>query len=244
MLVSPFGIRQDWGAALEVCGHHNAAIIVDSAAGLGVSRTPGRARADMFEVFSLHATKPFGIGEGGVVFCARSREPTVRSALNFAFSTDGESQSPPWGINGKMSEFHAAVGLTQINRVDDAISARIRFVERYRNELSQHPVLCPEDAHSAPWQFYPVLMPSADAAKRFIDLAAMNGVEIRRYYRPALSQWPGTERFEACCIAEDLAERLCVLPVRTSSESVEATEITQTVLDAMEQALAFVEKCN
>lgn len=238
MLVSPFGIHQDWQCALEVCRRYNAAVFVDSASGLGVARSLNCARDNVFEVFSLHATKPFAIGEGGVIFCARVREDAVRAALNFGLSRSGESEPRSWGINGKMSEFHAAVGLVQIQRIDDIVSNRIRFVEKYRLTLAQHPsVAHPERLHSAPWQFYPVLMPRRDAAESLIEYAGARGVEVRRYYRPSLSRWHGTDCFAACPVSEELSERVCALPVRSISAENEGSEIIDVVSSAVRAAL-------
>jgi hypothetical protein len=81
------------------------------------------------------------------------------------------------------------------------------------------------------------LLPSAKAAERFIETAAAAGVELRRCYRPSLSCWPETRCFEACPIAEDFADRLCVLPVRAVTADSETVQIVDLVLDALDRAL-------
>jgi hypothetical protein len=81
------------------------------------------------------------------------------------------------------------------------------------------------------------LLPSVTAAERFIKTAAAAGVELRRYYRPSLSRWPDTRCFEACPVAEDLADRMCVLPVRALAADPETNKIVDLVLDALERAL-------
>jgi dTDP-4-amino-4,6-dideoxygalactose transaminase len=81
------------------------------------------------------------------------------------------------------------------------------------------------------------LLPSVAAAERFVETTAAAGVEIRRYYRPSLSRWPETRCFETCPVAEDLADRMCVLPIRALDSGSEAEQIADLVLDALNRAL-------
>jgi dTDP-4-amino-4,6-dideoxygalactose transaminase len=237
MLVTPFGMQRRWEAQLEICRKRGAAVVIDNAAGLGGPRTT--ASEDVFEVFSLHATKPFAVGEGGVIFANRRHDAALRSVLNFALDSHAKPEGPGWGFNGKMSEFHAAVGLAQLARFDDIVVRRRAFAAIYRDRLARHPELvCAQDMDCAPWQCFPVLLPSRAAAERFIETAATAGVEIRRYYRPSLSLWPGVRCVEACPVAEDLAERMCVLPVRALPADGERDEMIALVLGAVERSLA------
>jgi dTDP-4-amino-4,6-dideoxygalactose transaminase len=238
MLVTPFGIGRNWRPELEICRTHGAAVVIDNASGLGGPRPSEGYGADVFEVFSMHATKPFAIGEGGAIFAHRGHDSALRSALNFALNSHAEPGGPVWGFNGKMSEFHAAVGIAQLNRFRDIVSRRQAFAAIYRDRLAPYPrVVCPQDMKCAPWQFFPVLLPSVAVAERFIETAAAAGVEIRRYYRPSLSRWPQTRCFKGCPVAEDLADRMCVLPVRALDSGSEAEQIVELVLDVLDRVL-------
>ncbi len=238
MLVAPFGMRRDWQSALAVCRERGVAVVIDNASGLGGTRTSKGFGADVFEVFSMHATKPLGVGEGGVIFAHNSHDAALRSVLNFALNSHAQAHGPTWGFNGKMSEFHAAVALAQLNRIGDIVPRRQAFTAAYRDRLARYSnVICPQDVRCAPWQSFPVLLPTAAAAECFIATAAAAGVEIRRYYRPSLSRWPQTRCFEACPVAEDLADRMCVLPVRAAKADDEADPLVDLVLDALHQAL-------
>ncbi len=138
-----------------------------------------------------------------------------------------------------MSEFHAAIGIVQLNRIGHIISRRQAFAAIYRDRLAHYPeVVCPQDVTCAPWQCFPVLLPGVIAAERFTETAAAAGVELRRYYRPSLSRWPETRCFRSCPVAEDQADRMCVLPVRALTGDPEGTEIAELVLDAIDRALA------
>jgi dTDP-4-amino-4,6-dideoxygalactose transaminase len=239
MLVAPFGMRSAWEAELAICRKRGVAVVIDNASGLGGPRPPKGLGEDVFEVFSMHATKPFAVGEGGAIFAHRSHDAALRSALNFALDSYVKPEGPAWGFNGKMSEFHAAVGIAQLKRYREIVRRRQAFAANYRDRLAHRvEIVCPQDINCAPWQFFPVLLPNVMAAERFIEIAAAAGVEIRRYYRPSLSRWPETRCFEACPVAEDLADRMCVLPVRAVTTGPETEQIADLVFDALDRALS------
>jgi dTDP-4-amino-4,6-dideoxygalactose transaminase len=239
MLVAPFGIANNWEAELAICRKRGVAVIIDNASGLGGPRGSNGFGENVFEVFSMHATKPFAVGEGGAIFAHRSHDRALRSALNFALNSHTEPGGPTWGFNGKMSEFHAAIGIAQLSRFRTVVSRRRAFAALYRDRLARYPELVfPQDMNTAPWQFFPVLLPRISTAEQFIEAAAAASVEIRRYYRPSLSHWPKTRCFEPCPVAEGLAERMCVLPVRALDPSSEAKQVVELVLDALGRVLS------
>jgi dTDP-4-amino-4,6-dideoxygalactose transaminase len=238
MLVAPFGIRRNWEAELTICRARGAAVILDNASGLGGPRPAQGLGEEVFEVFSMHATKPFGVGEGGVIFAHSAHDAALRAALNFALDSYAKLGGPAWGFNGKMSEFHAAIGIVQLSRIGDIVNRRQAFAAIYRDRLAHYPdLVCPRDITCAPWQFFPVLLPSAAAAERFIETAASAGIEIGRYYRPSLSRWRETRCFAACPVAESLTERMCVLPVRALVPGSETEQLADVVLDALDRSL-------
>lgn len=238
ILVAPFGIWQDFSAHVDVCRQHGASVIIDNAAGLGVTRISLQRTPDVFEVFSLHATKPLGVGEGGLVFCHQSSATRVRSALNFALTTQNDACGPTWGFNGKLSELHAAVGLAQIRRRDRIIPQRQQFVAEYISLFDgMADFIAPQDPSCAPWQVYPIAMPNAQIADVAQAKAADLGVEFRRYYRPSLSKWRGLKTNGACPVSESLSSRMLALPVRSGTVATTAAGLIEKVQHAIMTAL-------
>ncbi|MEJ1161792.1 DegT/DnrJ/EryC1/StrS family aminotransferase [Prosthecomicrobium sp. N25] len=237
MLVAPFGLERDVSEAFRLCRDRGATVVIDNAAGFGTPRRAAERHPGAFEVFSLHATKPLGIGEGGLVFGPRSHEAALRSALNF-----GKSESTPlgyegWGFNGKMSELQAAVGVAQFARRKDILARRQAFASLYVEALAGLPLVHPTDPASSPWQFFPVLLPDAATAERFVAAAADGGVEIRRYYRPSLSRLVEADGATPCPVAEDLADRMCVLPVRSQTSADLSRDIVRTTTAILARSL-------
>jgi dTDP-4-amino-4,6-dideoxygalactose transaminase len=234
MLVSPFGLPQDFSEHLAICERHGRAVVIDNAAGLGGVRPNRRAHPNVAEVFSMHATKPFGIGEGAMIFAHPRLEEPLRAALNFSLNAPCRPDLPPWGFNGKMSELHAGVGLAQAERFPSRIVGRRAFAARYIAELAEvRGIQIVADSQSAPWQVFPVLLPDGRARERAISYALEHGLEIRRYYHPSLSRWPQIRAAEPCPVSESLADRMCALPIRADFVTAEADQIVKIAVDAV-----------
>jgi len=232
VVLHPFGMRSDFSAHAKLAGERDALLVIDNAAGLGAKRACLEADAHCYEACSLHVTKPFAVGEGGVIFAHRSREDDLRRALNFGLPPQGPAELRGWGLNGKLSEMHAAVGLAVAEGFPARLVRRRSLVARYIATVAKcSAVVCCTDPEAAPWQFFPLLLPGAEAAERFGAAAAARGMETRRYYVPALSSLSDVERLGPCPVAEDLATRICCLPVYADATPAEITELT-AVLDA------------
>lgn len=236
VLLAPFGIRSDFSEHIEIARSHSAEVVIDNAAGLGLRRRNVEADVAVSEVYSFHATKVFGIGEGGMIFSNQANERAVRSALNFGlpdFEVDG---GPRWGINGKLSEVHAAIGLAALKTLDERLSARQALAKRYIDVLDHNDrlrlALSPD---ASCWQIFPVLLPTAVSASKAIAEAASHGMEARNYYRPALSR---LLRSQDCPYAEDLAERTVCFPIYSRLTDEEATSMTAVVEKSVKSALS------
>ena len=90
-------------------------VVIDGAASFeAISREPRRLLSELPVALSFHATKAFATGEGGCVITTNARlAASVTRSLNFGFYEDRECRSA--STNGKMSEYHAAVGLAELD---------------------------------------------------------------------------------------------------------------------------------
>lgn len=199
--VATFGMALDapaWDAFVEVTG---LPVVFDAAAALVRQPMPDRCAA----VFSLHATKPLGVGEGGLV-ASRDADlvARVRRLSNFGF--DNDLVARPAG-NSKLSEFHAAVGLAQLSRVGQV---RGRLAARHQDYLARLPAFLRPVAEASA-----MVVAVPDSARRIADALAGEGIETRRWYQPDLTRHPafdGCARAGALPVTTDLADRLIGLP--------------------------------
>ena len=209
-------------------------MIVDNAAGLG--GRPVRHGA-AYEVYSLHATKPFAVGEGGAIRTCATRAAGLRAALNFGLPWDGGATGR-WGINGKMPDVSAAIGLAVLADYDAVIVERrqqaasyIALLDRF-GDIAFHRRL-----DDAPWQVFPCLLPSAAATARFVEDAARQGLEVRRYYRPSLDEWGGIRSAGDCPVSRMLAGRMGCLPIYTRPATREIDDVHRIIEACLTRSL-------
>lgn len=179
--------RDTWSANeahLPVCAFGapvSGGHLIDAAAAWGNQVTGNR-------VYSLHATKTFGIGEGGLVCGNPGLLDYVRHARNFGLK-DGLIQYPG-GTNAKLSEYHAAVGLAQLKRLPAIVKKRQALEARYRQNLEG--VVEMQKRPIGSYAIFPVLVPERERVAR--ELAAYD-IETRSWYCPTLDQHPTTAKF-------------------------------------------------
>ena len=227
---APEPVRRRWEVA---CRAARVPLLVDSAAAFGARTESGAAvgRQGDIEVVSFHATKPFAIGEGGAVFTddAQRAERVVR-AVNFGLDAE-RSCGLRRGLNGKMSELHAAVGLAVLDTFPAALAARRLAAERLRAEIGGA-VSWQQGCERGAWQFVPVAFPDSERRRACVERAA-GRVEVRGYYQPLHLM----EAFAGCDVAsgglgqtEALAARMLCLPMAGDLTDAELARIAAVVL--------------
>ena len=216
----------------EFCAGTGIPVLVDAAGAFG-NQMPGERIA---LAFSLHATKAFGIGEGGLVV---SREDAlieqVRQLCNFGI--DSSSGLAPFaGTNAKMSEFHAAVGLASLNRWAARRRMREALHRRYCSELIRS---CPgitmqTRPSDGSYTILQVLLPTlADRDDVAYHLAIQN-IETRAWYLPLLPQHPAYAGVGKCEIpvARELAPRMLGLPFHLDLSEEDISRVCTSLADA------------
>lgn len=193
-------------AELEaIAREHGLALIYDAAPSLGVT-VRGKSIAAYGDVgaFSFHATKVFSTLEGGCVV-ARSAEriDVIKRMRNFGFKSEDEVEQT--GVNGKMDEVRAAIGLAALGRLDAAIQARKRVVTRYLDAFREIPpddLVVRREIYQDPevrlnYAYFPILIPGRKGFNRDVLHASLRaaGIEARKYYYPAVTDIPRYARF-------------------------------------------------
>ena len=210
-----YGLACDDQALSALCREHHAALIYDAAHAFG-STYQGHSLLDFgdYSICSFHATKLFHTVEGGCVV-AHSEQAREKLTLARAFGHRGDTHYT-LGINAKMSELHAAMGLCLLPRIATEIAQRRALHAVYDEALAGVPLLRPRSAAGLDWNYayYPVLLPDGAALKRvFASLAAEN-IHPRRYFYPALTTLPYVQQWQRPCpVAEDVARRMLCLPL-------------------------------
>jgi len=125
LVVSPFGAPLELLGFEVDCSKYGFDILCDCAAGFESFK-----KVDFHTMISLHATKTFGIGEGGLLLSpSEDLIANARGYINFGFH--GSRQSSQLGVNGKLSEFHAAIGLAALDLWESSKNSYYQKAKKY-----------------------------------------------------------------------------------------------------------------
>jgi dTDP-4-amino-4,6-dideoxygalactose transaminase len=198
-------------------------VIYDAAHAFGVECHCGSVlqHGDL-SVLSFHATKVFTTFEGGAIVCPDEKtRQRINYLKNFGFADEVTVVAP--GINGKMSEFNAALGLLQLKGVDAALAQRKAIDERYRAGLADvSGISCVQMAGEtrSNYAYFPILVQpdyplSRDSLyQKFRD----NDIYVRRYFYPLISEFPMYRGLPSAShtnlpVAAKLAQQVLCLPI-------------------------------
>lgn len=196
-------------------------IVVDAAASFGTRGPQGQFGKGFggAVVFSFHATKTFGIGEGGLVYSNdASLVNQVRRLSNFGFSE--ERVSVAMGLNAKLSEYAAAVGLATLDVFRNKISARQKIHGWYVETLQDSGLFdlgweIQASEGSVPSQFMTVLCPEGASGAESAARLSRAGIDSRTYFSPSCHQ---QDQFRdagrtSMAVTENIARRVLSLPL-------------------------------
>jgi dTDP-4-amino-4,6-dideoxygalactose transaminase len=177
----------------DLCAAHDVPLLIDSAPGFGARDETGQPLGGLgdTEIFSFHATKPFAIGEGGLIATADGDlAARVSRMVNFGLEP-GTRISTDIGMNAKMSELHAAAGLAMLDRIDAVVARRQANAARLRDAIGPDlHLLHQAGAERSTWQIFHVLCPTPAMRDRVVTLAPEHGIEVRTMHDPALHTHP------------------------------------------------------
>lgn len=217
-----FGFINDHSALVEMCKSLDIPVVTDAAASFPAQENSWSFRSlSNYEVFSLHATKVFGIGEGGLVVGGSDDIAGVKERANFGLDGLG-SLSYTDGLNAKADEFTAARALARYPEYAHDVRARQEFVKLYKRSFEGDArVQILADTELTIYSYFPVIFSSEE------DLLAFQNVLkpyllTRRYYFPTIqSGYKGDVELAAGSsleTSESIATRILCLPVYVAFE--------------------------
>jgi dTDP-4-amino-4,6-dideoxygalactose transaminase len=216
LAVAPYGMLPDTAALAALQAETGIPVVVDAAAAFeSLLDAPGALTPALPLAISLHATKGFSTAEGGAVLWPnRAAQARVVQIANFGFRKSREAETV--GLNGKLSEYHAAVGLAMLDgltqRRNEQMAVTLRYVvlageRRLPGRLHLPPRVSPAYA----------LFEADDPATCRRAEAALHaqGIETRRWYGRGVHRQPYFSRPAAARLpaTTDLCDRLLGLPM-------------------------------
>ena len=227
-----------------LCDSQGVALIDDSCEALGARYKGERIGSHgPSAVFAFYPNKQITTGEGGMVTTHSEREWLLLRSLR----NQGRADSGGWleharlGFNYRMDDVSAAIGLGQLEKLDEILSARSAVAARYSALLSSVPGLelpCEDDAeHERSWFVYVVALPAESTREDVIRTLAERGVQTARYLpcihlQPYMQQRFGY-RVGLCPVAEEMASRTLALPFHARLSADDQEYVVESLHEAL-----------
>jgi len=248
MPVHVYGHPCDVDAIDAIAKRHKLKLIYDAAHAFGVQCHCGSVlnHGDL-SVLSFHATKVFNTFEGGAIVSPNAATKRYIDKLkNFGF--ENEVSVTQTGINSKMNEFSAALGLLQLQQIDEQIEKRKAIDAAYREGLKNIPgIRChaPPAPQKSNYSYFPIFVEDEYplTRDRLYEKLKVNGINGRRYFYPLITEFAmykekGLQVTNGVGLpsAQRAAERVICLPIFADL----AKESTKQVVDLVrDEAIAI-----
>lgn len=198
----------------RIAKKHNLKVIYDAAHSFGVTyRDRSIFEYGDISICSFHATKLFHMGEGGAMF-SNDKELQNKMYYSHNFGHNGPLDFYGLGINGKVSELQAAMGLAVFPYINKILQERQKIVSFYNLNLDLSKLRTIKIRENTNWNFsyYPIIFESEEKLQMVQDELNKNQIFPRRYFYPSLN----TIQFckgNKMPISEDIAATILCLPL-------------------------------
>jgi perosamine synthetase len=244
LAVHIFGYPAEVAELEAVADRHGLAIIEDACEALGAEYRGRPVGSYGYPTaFAFYPNKQITTGEGGAVAVATEEDWTLLKSL----SNQGRSDSGEWlthshlGYNYRLDALSAALGLAQLERLDEILALRSEVAARYADLLAsvdgvEAPL--PDDAdHRRSWFVYVVLLAAGIDRDEVIARLASDGVASKPYLPSIHLQPYWRERFGTseglCPVAEDASARTLALPFHTALEAEDQERVAAALAGAV-----------
>jgi dTDP-4-amino-4,6-dideoxygalactose transaminase len=229
-----FGNPCDVEAIREIAERHQLKVVYDAAHCFGTTYQ-GRSILEWGDIstLSFHATKIFHTVEGGAV-ATSSPELLKRMAYMRNFGHDGPGAFNGVGINGKNSEFHAAMGICNLRQMNEVLRVRREQCELYDRLLHKLDVQQPKVQNGVSFNhaYYPIVLESEKLLLKVVAELERAKVQPRRYFYPSLNELEYVDGKGSCPVSEDISRRVLCLPVYHTLTEAEQRLIARIILRA------------
>jgi dTDP-4-amino-4,6-dideoxygalactose transaminase len=203
----------------RIAKNHNLHVIYDAAHCFGV-RYNGKSIFEYGDVAtcSFHATKLFHTGEGGATFC-QNADLRHRIFYSHNFGHNGPLDFYGLGINGKMSELQASMGLAVLPYINSILERRRYITMLYLEELANSRIKFMQLRKDTEWNYsyFPIVFESEIDLLNSLNALKQKGILPRRYFYPSLNTISYTNG-PSCPNSEEISSRILCLPLYAGLE--------------------------
>ncbi|MFI8380423.1 DegT/DnrJ/EryC1/StrS family aminotransferase [Leeuwenhoekiella sp. NPDC079379] len=214
---------------------HNLKVIYDAAHCFGVTYQ----NKSLFEygdvsTCSFHATKIFHTGEGGAAFCNSDDSLLHKMYYSHNFGHNGPTNFYGVGINAKISELQAAMGLSVLPYMEHIVDSRKGIVEQYRSQLDFSKLRAMKLRDNTVWNYsyYPIIFESEATLLRVQKELNKADIFPRRYFYPSLNTLDYVRSTEMK-VSEGIAECILCLPLYSGLKNNDVDKIIKLINDTL-----------
>lgn len=213
---------------------YNLKVIYDAAHAFGVTYN-GKSIFDYGDIStcSFHATKLFHTGEGGAMF---TKNEVLQHQLFYShnFGHNGSLAFHGLGINGKLSELQAAMGLAVLPHMETILIERKKVVDYYNQHLNFSKVQRLKIRENTNWNYsyYPVIFENEKQLLRIEKVLNENKIFPRRYFYPSLNTIDYIKK-QSMSISESIASRILCLPLYVGLPTAELKRIVTLLNESL-----------
>ena len=198
----------------EIADRYNLKVIYDAAHCFGVEyKKRSIFNYGDISTCSFHATKIFHTAEGGAIFTNNDKLHEKFLGLHNFGHLPADNYSG-LGINGKMSEVHAAIGLSVLPYFESIITERKEICNFYNQNLDFKNFYGLKIRKNTVWNysFYPIVFHSEDKLLKIKKKLESNMIMPRRYFFPSLTKLPYINQ-NSCSLSDSISKRVLCLPI-------------------------------
>ncbi len=226
-----YGNPCDVEALKEISDKYQIPIIYDAAHAFDLAHKDNSIlNYGDISTLSFHATKLFHTIEGGAIV---TNNDELAHKISYMRNFGHKSPETFWGvgINGKASEFNAAMGLCMLDHIPDIIADRRNIIEQYKNALQDTSIRTLNiRAHTTyNYAYFPIVFPTEEQLELALSTLQANDIFPRRYFYPALNTLDFVP-YQACPNAESLSKRVLCLPLYVGLKESQVNRICDIVL--------------
>lgn len=213
-----------------IASKHNLKVIYDGAHAFGV-KYKGKSILSYGDatILSFHATKLFHTIEGGAIIF-KNKEDYEKAKLMINFGMDDSSSIVELGINAKMNEFQAAMGLCVLDEIDRVIRKRGEIWQNYECSLSHSFQLQKRnDKSSNNYSYFPIICESVKKVEILIKSMNENLIYPRRYFFPSLNQLEYIKNKKEQPISQKISSCILCLPIYSEMDESDQEMIIHTL---------------
>jgi len=214
----------------NIAEKHNLKVIYDAAHAFAVKyRGESVLNHGDISILSFHATKLFHTIEGGaIIFKDKELYEKARRAINFGYF-EGEIRT--LGINAKMNEFQAVMGLCVLDEIDTIFRNRKRVFDQYSDLFTDSQISTLEWNENSTKNnaYFPVVFESEKKLLEVVAAVEKDNIYPRRYFYPSLNNLPYLKDKYSCPNSEDISKRVLCLPLYVELENKDVEKIARIV---------------